>query len=693
MNSYNENLHNSIVSSLNEQEIELVNRKAQLNASLFSLYYAQGALFTADSNKNLANALYAQAVEIEKEAINNRDVSNSLLATAQLLNTNVTTAMSNAALAAANVEIAANAIVKLAGDMGNIFSIINAADYGESIFDQANYAHELMNKTAYASENVSRLAMKGSQLVAEVYAQAIEDMSDKTNNGVTQIFATANSELADSIALLEANNQVFAQASKAERKSEGIVEENNASYCATESAYVLSNNYLNLGLSTQFPIDPRNNMDEEFTKLEGSQHSPTDSLTGEEYLVNFGIFQSAFKRPSKLGSTSHEQINSYPVNNYYIIIVKNSRKSTFNITLGENIISADVPKTFVKIEAASLSTQAVKIKLSQSQIMDSDGDNMVLGEEYVVFVLAELMNEYKKLLNDFENYLSAPSAPFRLYQKLATAESLVVKHDRTDSENGEKTVLTFRVPFKENDDEVEYRCMFLPVKNEIKGLLTASELYGSKAEKSKLIENSSDIDEQIAKDQGEIRLYEEMDADLQIKLDRAERKLKNTPERIDGKENPKYIELKKTLDNYNAQKKEYERRIKDLLKDIIRLEHEKERQGLTYQKSRHSDIGFIFNLTIAEQVTPANYYNPQPDISNDTNLEAGSKEVNSFYTYSLKIEPDTLDNFGNLLTDGERYVPVVLTCSNASPNQQKQYKNALSDFENTDSFVYRAPKM
>ena len=46
MNSYNENLHSEIVTSLNNQEIELKKLKGQFDASLLSLYYAEAVSYT-----------------------------------------------------------------------------------------------------------------------------------------------------------------------------------------------------------------------------------------------------------------------------------------------------------------------------------------------------------------------------------------------------------------------------------------------------------------------------------------------------------------------------------------------------------------------------------------------------------------------------------------------------------------------
>lgn len=47
MSSYNENLNASVATSLQAQELKLSTTQAQLNAGMFTLYYAEDAKITA----------------------------------------------------------------------------------------------------------------------------------------------------------------------------------------------------------------------------------------------------------------------------------------------------------------------------------------------------------------------------------------------------------------------------------------------------------------------------------------------------------------------------------------------------------------------------------------------------------------------------------------------------------------------
>ncbi|MCB0837838.1 MAG: hypothetical protein KDD99_14295, partial [Bacteroidetes bacterium] len=56
--------------------------------------------------------------------------------------------------------------------------------------------------------------------------------------------------------------------------------------------------------------------------------------------------------------------------------------------------------------------------------------------------------------------------------------------------------------------------------------------------------------------------------------------------------------------------------------------------------------------------------------------------------YSYTLDEETTDNFGNILVEGEQYLPVVLTASAAMESNQKQFTNALSDISQAQPFVF-----
>jgi len=137
MNSYNENLHSSVVSSLNAQELELQKLKSQKDAATFSMYYAQGARVTAAEKLEVTTLKYNFQQKVNSQAVTDSDMSTNVLTSANNVKAYVAKSVTNGSVAAANVQIATNAILKLASDTGSIFSIVNAADYGTEIYRQA----------------------------------------------------------------------------------------------------------------------------------------------------------------------------------------------------------------------------------------------------------------------------------------------------------------------------------------------------------------------------------------------------------------------------------------------------------------------------------------------------------------------------------------------------------------------------
>ena len=61
------------------------------------------------------------------------------------------------------------------------------------------------------------------------------------------------------------------------------------------------------------------------------------------------------------------------------------------------------------------------------------------------------------------------------------------------------------------------------------------------------------------------------------------------------------------------------------------------------------------------------------------------------YEKEMTIQPETTDNFGNRLIHKNTYIPAVLSITdNDSVEENKQFSNALSDFQQTANFTYQA---
>ncbi|MBC8054189.1 MAG: hypothetical protein H7Y13_14090, partial [Sphingobacteriaceae bacterium] len=415
MNTYNENLRSSIVASLQSQELDQKAVSAELNASLFTLYYAEGATITANEKLNQATKEREEKALVKHQAVTAGNISNNQLASATQGGQYVKQATTNTAVCAANVQVAANAILRLASDLGSIYSIVNAADSDSDIYRQAQEARDLINTTAYEAEVASQMAMNASMLVSEVSASTVMDKSTATNSAMTAMLTIANSDYNTlSQTVSDANANVAAVSAK-EKVAEGNFEDMTADNASTNSAYALTNQELNLNLIV----------------------TPKLSAESSEMLVGFNLIKYPFKMQEidLLG-----KIDISPVKQYYLIFCKDSKKTTFSYGNAESLLLNGVEKQYVTVNMPTVTTpnlngpgnpvvtvagkSAVNVDIKYKQLkdtdgsfytlQDTDGDEIVPGTNYVVFLLASYADDYKKKLNNFDDFLSAPSPFFCL---------------------------------------------------------------------------------------------------------------------------------------------------------------------------------------------------------------------------------------------------------------------------------------
>ncbi|MFA6086749.1 hypothetical protein [Mucilaginibacter sp.] len=72
-----------------------------------------------------------------------------------------------AAVYAANTQMSTNAIVNLASDISNIYSILNATNYKSELYVEIQVIGSRINATAYDAELLSQAAMELSAMAAE----------------------------------------------------------------------------------------------------------------------------------------------------------------------------------------------------------------------------------------------------------------------------------------------------------------------------------------------------------------------------------------------------------------------------------------------------------------------------------------------------------------------------------------------
>lgn len=656
MNSYNDNLHTSVINSLNTQEVELKKISASRNSAMFSLYYAEGARITADEKLSLTWERYREQQEVHNTAVENNNISINLMDAAAQGNTYTAQGINNIAVGAVNVQVAANAILKLASDVGSIYSIAKAADFDTQIHQQAKLVNERMGDTAYDAELASQYAMEASNLMAQVSASTVLSQAKSTGATMQTFLGTVTAQFNATSTEVDADNQAVAKASDLEKKAEGVLEDINVEYFATQGAYNLTNKELNLNLIVPM-IDTVEN--------------PLETNTS--FTVEFSPLQSAFPPTgmSKVG---------YPVDQYYIFVTKDQRKSTFSIASAEGLIEEGKTDQFITIDPTDIKNGKFVKEISSFNIKDTDDDTIELGDDYNVFVYAALSNTYKTQLNNFENYLSAPSASFNLQNKLYAPAHADIKVKRTEDGAANEKEITFTVA-QNKDYEVEYRIMLLPDNRRlVQGLLTAEGLRTLEEEVEKLEMIADKYDPKIAEDEAKINTLEATKGSLDAEVTAVLEELGNA-------DSDETVKLEKQLQALKDKRSDTQKQLAKLKKELKQLKKAKAKAESTLQPNAQSKPGFFFNLLLAEQVPAGAYIVPTKEqITVEDNGEDNMRTV----SIKVPILADSSDNFGNRLMHNGKYIPAVLAISAENEDISDQFQNALSDFAKTAVFTYKS---
>lgn len=545
MNTYNENLRSAIVGTLKTLDLEEKALKSKLNAATFTLYHAKGATITARQKLAEETEIYHDKAATQNQALKSNSEVINLVASAEQANQFVEQSITNAAVSASNVQVAANAIMRLASDMGSVYSILNAGDLASNIFVLGEEAYKLINETAQEAEVAAQLAMQVSALTAEVSASTVFDKAKATGELMNSVLETTTADFNVATQQMITDSNTIAAVQSAEKLNKGALEMISVSYNAAKAAYDLANKELNLNLHV--------------TK-------------GVEHPLSFTVNFDLIKTPFLTDKTAENPI--YPVEKYYIIVVKDAKKHTFSISSAESILVLG-NNSVITVAPATGSSVAHKVDVyhnfdgTNSPLTDSDNEPIVPGENYVVFVMAMFTKDYMRIINSYEGYLSAPSQVFTLNTQLKAGTNLkVVAH------NDFSSIMTFET--EENPKlEVEYRCMFLP--------------FNTKKTDSMLHVATADL----------------------------------------------------------------------------------------LAKTKPVKPYFLFNVSIAEQVTAGNYLVAVK--------QTGQTSAGKVHWHTL-LGADVTDNFGNRLIKGNDYLPVVLSYSKA--NHTACFVNELSEMSSTAYFQY-----
>lgn len=395
MNSYNEKLHTTLTGLLKsfESKINAIDEQYKaaaqgLNAAQLAAQFAGEEYSETEKNVLTKKAFIQKAIECNRAGIN---ALNSMTQLKACCNETVTEASVNAA----NIQTATNDILSLTSDMGSIYSTIQATDMDSQIFELGQQSFKKIEEVARLSEEVLQLSMEVAVNTAEITAPALLDKIEQSNSLLNNLRKKLTDSQQEALAKLAEQENILTETGNSEALATANFKNILVLKNTIGETYALSNEIINQQLQVK--------------------------AMGEELVISFNNIQAPFKE-EKTGQIDKSII--YPVKSYCLFFVKQQNKELFNLNKAEQI-KIDGKDQYVQInlqsaeKAIKVGKKSVTCTISPLSLKykDSDGDAIKPDTNYVVFLMAEYEEVYKREKNDFSDYLSAPSLPFRMVQK------------------------------------------------------------------------------------------------------------------------------------------------------------------------------------------------------------------------------------------------------------------------------------
>lgn len=369
MDTYNENLQVTVAKTMDEIEKERLKIASSLNAAGFTLYHAEGARITAENKLVAITEDYNKAEKISQQGVENENIAVNLLASAKDAESELAQTVTNIATAAANVERAADAVALVSADVGAVFNLVSAEDYGTDIFKWSRYANALINATSYQAEQISQFAMEASYQTAEVTSTTVAAKAEATKAAVEALNAATTAEFTAIAAKRTTANDNVAATSKSEKVAEGSMLDNCADDLAIKETYTEANTNLNFNLRT-------------------SDHEQ------DSFKVSFSSVEQPFDEVDfEPNANDLDVLCKDKVKSYYVIIVKEDKRKLFQLAQAESLLEKlddpNNPIQAIEVTGEGTGFDYSKViefgkKSSPSDLhpnpLDSDGDNIKLGD-------------------------------------------------------------------------------------------------------------------------------------------------------------------------------------------------------------------------------------------------------------------------------------------------------------------------
>jgi hypothetical protein len=212
--NYTQELHDAVNSS-NDQLIQAENKLGQAKSEAkLLLYYARENVKRNKINVGTAKEINVKSLSLDAKSVDGVSLANNVLIAAKQSSVDTGSATSNISTTAANIQIAANAITKLASDVASILAVANASDQGSKIQASVEKAYVKVNKAAEMAEKLSLISLQATIEAAQSTASTVVTDAEQVLAAMTNLQMATSSQSNNSSEQLKAAHERLLAASK-----------------------------------------------------------------------------------------------------------------------------------------------------------------------------------------------------------------------------------------------------------------------------------------------------------------------------------------------------------------------------------------------------------------------------------------------------------------------------------------------
>jgi hypothetical protein len=472
MNTFDENLRTTVETTLTSIDGEEQKRASELTVAHYDLYYAVGDQIRAEKKLDDINISYDKTFDISHQGTLCNNRATNLLTTATNADANVTTTVTNTATAASNVQIASNAVLKVAAGIGSANNIVNASDFDTDIQRMTSYANEVTGKTAYQAELTSQMSMQASADTAQIIAKQVLEEATTTKAWFDNMVVRTDAELTNLTDTRIVDTDALIGANTEQRGREGGLYVAKREHSAVTLSYNTANNTLNNDLQVNTYLT-----DEGSTSVAPKFNLNVTSLFAINLYFEKLVAPFPFRLPTvpDADDTGNNALltamGSRELDNeYYIGVSKADTAGLFSFDVAETTFNSFGSSRFFKVDPGEWQPVAFRDKPASTDAitgapiaaipanlkLDVDGNDIVAGIEYVSFIYIVIDNLYKKATNNFSDQISAASLSFTL------AETLLEVTQQLSADTA-KTTFQFQIVEATDNPTVQYRGIMVPM--------------------------------------------------------------------------------------------------------------------------------------------------------------------------------------------------------------------------------------